>query len=176
MSNLSDNKHEQYLRLLMLNDRNIYSYILAMVPNVNDADDIMQETTIVMWRKFDDFKPGMDFVAWGMTVARYQVLSYYKKLKNSKICYSESLLDSIEKVVEKTIPEMDEKLNALNKCVQKLSVSQRRVLKLRYDKKMTFKEIGVHISKSTRATFYTISKIHQILLGCVKTTQTEELC
>ena len=160
----------------MLNDRNIYAYILSMVPNVNDADDIMQETTVVMWRKFDNFKPGMNFIAWALTVAKYQVLSFYKKRKNSKICYSEELLASIEKAVENSMPEMEEKLEALNNCVNKLDDNQKYLLKLRYDKKQTLKEIGDSISKSTRMTFYTLSKIHQVLLQCVKRAKAEEGC
>ncbi len=160
----------------MHNDRNIYAYILSLVPNVSDADDIMQETTVVMWRKFADFNPELSFIAWGLTIAKFQVLSFYKKKKNSKVCYSESLLESIEKVVEKSLPDMEEELNALNRCVKKLDDSQKYLLKLRYDNKMTFKEIGDNISKSARMTFYTLSKIHQLLLHCVKQAKSEEGC
>jgi DNA-directed RNA polymerase specialized sigma24 family protein len=46
----------------MLNDKSIYVYILSLVSNTNDADDIMQETAAVLWRKFSEFNPDMAFV------------------------------------------------------------------------------------------------------------------
>ncbi len=53
----SNNKKTKiFLSLLMANQRRINSYILSVVPNFSDADDIMQETISVMWRKFDRFE------------------------------------------------------------------------------------------------------------------------
>ncbi|MCK4629078.1 MAG: hypothetical protein KAT56_08735, partial [Sedimentisphaerales bacterium] len=57
---------ERFLKLLMANDKRIYAFILTLVPGRIDADDLMQETVTIMWRKFDDFEPGRDFVAWGI--------------------------------------------------------------------------------------------------------------
>lgn len=48
MENEINQNQEQFLRLLMLNDKRIYAYILSFVPNVTDADDIMQESSAVM--------------------------------------------------------------------------------------------------------------------------------
>ena len=65
----------EFLRLLMANQKRIYAFILATVPNRQDADDLFQETVLLMWSKFDDFQRGTSFVAWGITVAKYQILS-----------------------------------------------------------------------------------------------------
>jgi len=42
-----EQNQEQFLRLLMMNDKRIYAYILSFVPNAADADDIMQEASAV---------------------------------------------------------------------------------------------------------------------------------
>ena len=139
MENETNKNQERFLKMLMHNDRNIYAYILSMVPNVSDADDIMQETAVVMWRKFDSFDPDTSALAWGLTIAKYNVLNYYKKQGNSKLCFSDNLLSSIEKKVEKAMPEMEENLDVLKQCVKKLDSNQRHLLQLRYDQKMTLK-------------------------------------
>lgn len=166
-----DNKsQEQFLRLLMLNDKSIYAYILSLVSNSSDADDIMQETSAVMWRKFSEFRHDMDFVSWALTIARYQVLYYFKNRKRSKIIFSNDLMNSIGEEVERTIPEINDRLKALKECIKKLNHEDQALLKLRYDKGYTFENIGAHISKSTRATFYCLSRVHEFLLRCVKRT------
>ncbi len=158
------------MRLLMLNDKRIYSYILSIVPNVSDADDIMQETSAVMWRKFSDFKPEMSFAAWGFTIARYQIMSHFKKQKRSKLCFNEDLTKLLEEEVEGQFTEMDDRLDALRHCVKKLGDSDQRLLQLRYERNLTLQNIGAHISKSTRATFYSLSRIHKLLLRCLQRT------
>ncbi len=161
---------ERFIRLLMLNDKSIYAYILSLVSNANDADDIMQETSAVMWRKFSEFNTNMDFVPWAITIARYQVLSFYKQKKRSKIVYSDDLMDSIKAEVEKKLPEMDDHLYALKKCIKRLNHVDQILVKLRYDKGYTLENIGAHLSKSTRATFYAMSRVHQVLTQCIKRT------
>lgn len=173
MDKEGNKSQEQFLRLLMLNDKSIYMYILSLVSNSSDADDIMQETSAVMWRKFSGFRHDMDFVSWAFTIARYQVLCYFKKRKRSKIIFSDALMSSIEEDVERKIPEIDDRLKVLKGCIKKLSHGDQTLLKLRYDKGYTFENIGAHISKSTRATFYCLSRVHEFLLRCVKRTLNE---
>ena len=171
---VSQQNQEQFIRLLMLNDKRIYTYILSLVPNTADADDIMQETSAVMWRKFDTFTKDKDFVAWGISIARFQILSYFKKRKHSKVRFSEELIQAIEEEVEKTFPQMEQRLDALKTCLLKLSAEDKNILKLRYEKNYTLENIGAHISKSTRATYYCLVRLHKLLLGCIKRKLIEE--
>jgi RNA polymerase sigma-70 factor (ECF subfamily) len=174
MERQNSQSQEQFLRLLMLNDKRVYAYILSFVPNANDADDIMQEASAVMWRKFSSFSPKMDFVAWAITIARFQILSYFKKKKRSKLSFSPTLINSLQKDVEKVLPEMDRRLGALERCVQKLEQADKYILKLRYERELTLENIGAHISKSTRATYYSLVRIHKLLMQCIKQTLAEE--
>ncbi len=170
-----DKSQEQFIRLLMTNENSIYAYILSFVPNSNDADDLMQETSAVLWQKFSEFEPDRPFIAWAITIARYQVMKYFKTRKRSKVVFSEDLINYINAEVEKKLPSMDPRIDALEKCVNKLNSKDQWLLKLRYGKGYTFENIGAHISKSTRATFYSLSRIHHIVFLCIKQTLGSEL-
>ncbi len=52
------------------------SFTTSGVPQL---DDVLQDTLAVMWKKFDNFKIGTDFVAWGKTIARYKIMNHLKK-------------------------------------------------------------------------------------------------
>jgi DNA-directed RNA polymerase specialized sigma24 family protein len=64
----------EFARLLTATHRRLYAFILALAANPADADDIMQETRGVLWRKLNDFEPGTDFASWAMAVARHVVM------------------------------------------------------------------------------------------------------
>lgn len=81
------NQKDHFHRLLTLNDKKIYAYILSVLRNANDADDVMQETSSVMWSKFSDFSPGMHFVLWEITIARYQILAFFRDKKQGQVTH-----------------------------------------------------------------------------------------
>jgi DNA-directed RNA polymerase specialized sigma subunit, sigma24 homolog len=54
---------EEFLQLLRENLRQIYSCFFVFVLNKADADDMIQETNLVLWREFMHFKSGTNFLA-----------------------------------------------------------------------------------------------------------------
>src|SRR3712207_5862982 len=78
-------KSKLFLRLFLQNERRLYAYILTLLPHRADADDVLQDVSVVMWDKFDDTHPPDDFVAWGCRVAYFKVLDFYKKRQRSRV-------------------------------------------------------------------------------------------
>src|SRR5262245_41559176 len=66
-------KVKQFLRLFLKNERRLYAYVLTLLPNRTDAEDVLQEATLVLWDKFDDEHPPDDFAAWGCRIAYFKV-------------------------------------------------------------------------------------------------------
>lgn len=67
----SDRSTVEFLRLLSQHERRVKSFILALVPNWADADDLYQETTVRLWEQFADYDPDQEFGAWACTIAYY---------------------------------------------------------------------------------------------------------
>jgi RNA polymerase sigma-70 factor (ECF subfamily) len=72
-------KNRLFLSLFLQNQRRLYAYVLTLLPNRADADDVLQETCLVTWDKFDAGQPPADFLAWARRVAYHKVLDFYKK-------------------------------------------------------------------------------------------------
>ena len=53
----------EFLRLFLQHQRRVYALILALLPNGPDADDILQETSAVLWQKFGEFERPV-LIAW----------------------------------------------------------------------------------------------------------------
>ena len=67
------NKHQIFFSLFTKNQNQIYSYILALIPKVNEVDDIFQDVASSMWEHFDGYKIGTDFAAWGVRIAPHHL-------------------------------------------------------------------------------------------------------
>ena len=166
---------EEFLQIYSLNQNRIYAYILSLVPNGADADDIAQETTTVMWRKFDQFEPGTDFVAWGMAIARYQVLEYRKKNKKT-IHFGDDIMKLIEDDSSSALKTGDYRVDILKSCINKLSDNDRSLIHMRYHEELPVKNIASRVGKNFKSVYRIMAQIHENLLFCIrKTIQAEEL-
>lgn len=56
-------RHQEFVQLFSRDSWRLYRYILSAVLNHSDAEDILQNTSVVLWNKFDSFEPGSNFLA-----------------------------------------------------------------------------------------------------------------
>lgn len=159
---------EAFLCLLMSNQRKIHSYILSLVHNFNDADDIMQETTATMWRKFDQFEMGTDFASWGAKVAYYQILNYRKKKTRDKLSFGDSVFDQISEIAKAKQAEADARVEMLRECIGKLKSDDQNLIKARYEQNCSVKSLAAQLNKSIQFIYKHISRIHTLLNLCIK--------
>ena len=109
------------------------------------APDVLQETSMVMWRKFDTFELGTNFFAWAVKIARFQVLKYRERQERSARLFDTSVFEklSIEAADENIVPMVP--LQALEKCLGKLSEIDRTLIRRRYQPGANVQQIAADL-------------------------------
>ncbi len=167
-SQTTDNQQvEQFLTLFMDAQKSIYTYILTLIPSRSDADDIMQETLMVMWRKFSEFEQDREFVAWGVGIAKFQIMSYRKKQARKPYQFSDETFEALAdmKIDSKLT---DRRLTVLQDCLKKLSQRDYQVMKMLYEKKVSTQHIAEAINRSIHTVYKMVPKIHGLLHDCIR--------
>jgi RNA polymerase sigma-70 factor (ECF subfamily) len=165
-----------FVNLLTANYYRIHAYVLSMVPNDSDADDIMQETVALMWQNFDRFQTGTNFVSWAVTVAKFQVLRYQKQRKRSRLILSDKAYDLLITENHSIQEQSHERFRALRECLQKLPEKDQNFIKLRYMDGATAKTVAQKIGASIDAVYRHGARLNDTLLRCVRTTLTARQC
>lgn len=166
----NDKTTSVFLSLLMTHQRRINSYILSVVPNFSDADDIMQETIAVMWKKFGEFQAETDFDRWGLKIAYYCILNYRKRKGKDKLVFSETLFQQIHDVAKETPHDADERITYLRQCIQALTSPDQRLLKARYELNCSAEGLADQLGRSVQYVYKHLARIHHTLSLCVKRT------
>src|SRR4029453_14169891 len=84
---------KQLMALMTRHQRQIFSYIYVLVPNRADAEDLLQETSLVICEKFHEFRAGTDFVAWASQIAYWRVRYSRQKFARSKVLFDQEIVD-----------------------------------------------------------------------------------
>jgi len=163
-------KDELFFQLFMTYQRNLYAFILASIHNYADANDLLQETATVMWRKFDQFKPGTSFLAWGIAIAHTQVLKFFNEHKRSRIQFDDSL---VKELADTTMTEMKQAAaltEALRECLKKLSPTNQKLLQLRYQEGKSVKAIASSLGKPVFGLYKAFARLQDALQVCIENT------
>jgi RNA polymerase sigma-70 factor (ECF subfamily) len=159
-----------FVDLLTANYYRIHAFVLSMVPNDADADDIMQETATLMWKNFDRFEPGTNFVAWAVTIAKFQVMRYQKDRSRSRIVLSEKTHDLLIEDNKHLEHQMQARFQALQKCIKHLPQKDQEFLQLRYSQGASAKTVARLIGASVGAVYRHGSRLMDLLLRCIRQT------
>lgn len=159
-------KHIEFVNLLTANYHRIYNFILSMVPNRTEADDIMQEASIVMMEKFDDLRNYDEFLPWAFTVAKFQVLKYLKK-KRSRAVLDYKLINILAEQSKNRSEKLDDWVEALKGCISKLETIDKQLIEMKYNENATANEISKEIGLTPSKIYRSIYRIHGMLQKCV---------
>jgi RNA polymerase sigma-70 factor (ECF subfamily) len=140
-----------------------------LVANHNDADDIMQEVSVLMLEKFNSFKEGTDFLAWARTIARYKTLEFLKKKKrNGTVVVAPEVFDFLEQESQKWSQKKEEWIDAVKRCISLLPKPDRQLIKLRYYENINVKLISHRLGCSFQKVYRELSRVNGLLMRCVR--------
>ncbi|MGD9128007.1 MAG: sigma-70 family RNA polymerase sigma factor, partial [Planctomycetia bacterium] len=119
-------------RLLIEFQPQIYGYIRSFIPHECDAEEVFQEVASVLWKKFDDFQAGTSFLAWALSVARYEVMYFWRKQSRDLLWFDDDLLDNVADDTVAVSSQAEEMHAALKGCISKLTPRQKDLIQHRY--------------------------------------------
>lgn len=167
MDELSD--HEQFLRLFLQHQPQIYGYLRTMIFNRADAEEVLQDVATVLWRKFDQFEPGTRFDQWAYRVAHNQVLYYRQKKQRDVLVFQGELLETIAGQTIAENEHLGERGDALEECLQKLPSCDRELIRQRFQPGETNRSVARAAGRSESTISRTLDRIYAALLQCVQT-------
>ena len=163
-----DRNYESFVRLLAEHESAIFGYILSILPSWSDAQDVYQETSVVLWRKFDEFEPGSNFVGWACVTARFKALNKIKKLGRDKTIFSDALIETMADEGESDLERLDAERRALHGCMDKLPDPDRDLVERCYAPKASIKEVATEVGRSPNAVYKWLNKVREALFRCIR--------
>src|SRR4051812_13619717 len=124
--------NKQLMLLMMEHQRRIFSYIYTLVPDRHEANDLLQESSLIICEKFAGFTPGTDFVAWACQIAYWQIRRARQKFARSKVVFNQEIVDALAQTAAQMHEEVNARHDALAQCLQKLPTRDREMVLMRY--------------------------------------------
>ncbi|MGY8640943.1 MAG: sigma factor [Verrucomicrobiales bacterium] len=79
-------------------------FVHSLLPTATDADDVLRQTAIIIWRKFDQYDPETNSMKWACVIARFESLAYRRKMARDRLVFRE---DVLELMADEGVEEID---------------------------------------------------------------------
>ncbi len=137
-----DGREEAFRKLVHYHQKGIYGIIRKLVINHDDADDLVQEVFVKIWKGLDTFENQSSLFTWMYRIATNEALQFLRKSKRWKWMLIDSSTSLEPYLKQDPVISADEVQMKLQKAILKLPYKQRLVFHLRYYEDLTYEEIA----------------------------------
>ena len=124
MASTDNRNHDQFLRCYVENEVALRGFVRSLVPTLEDAQEVMQETAAVLWKKFGELESTRYFRPWAFGVARYQALAFRRDRARDRHVFGDELIETLALEAEEAGAEISREERALQDCLTKLPGKQ----------------------------------------------------
>lgn len=165
---------DMFVQLMAAHEHRLGCFVLALVPNWSDAEDIVQETKVRLWEQFDTYDIEKDFGTWACVIARYQVLAYRTRSSRSRILFSQEVVNRLSDELSHDDAEPDSRAAFLEQCVKKLTQWQRDLLMQSCAADYSSQKVAAQLGRKADAIRQSLLRIRRKLYRCVEYIQRRE--
>jgi RNA polymerase sigma-70 factor, ECF subfamily len=165
---VGSDRTSEFVALFALHNRGIYKYILTLLANSDSTQEVFQETSVVLWHKFDEFQPGTSFLAWACRVAYFEVLKHRQSYRRDRLRFNDDLLHTLAEERSTGEGMLQVRRRALPDCMEKLPPNDRELIEQRYAGDETILQIAERTGRPSNTLYKALERIRRTLMKCIE--------
>jgi RNA polymerase sigma-70 factor (ECF subfamily) len=151
----------------MKHQDDLFRYIYSLLPHEEDARDVLQETSVALFRKSSDYDPHKPFLAWAYGFAQVEVMKQRERNQRGKRHLRDELVGVLAREREAQEATLQTRLQALDRCLDDLPVLDRKLICQRYHSGCPVDELVEQLGTSRRTLFRNLDRIRRALFECI---------
>lgn len=165
-----NSREDEFIRHFTSVQGNLRGLVLGLTPTRADADDVLQEVNLALWRKRDIYDPDRDFLNWACGFVLREIRNFRKKSARSRLWYSDEALESLAEAWNAKPKGGEDRRDALALCIQKLGVVEQECISQYYSNQLSGPEIAERTERPVSTIYKILNRARKALRECVKRT------
>jgi RNA polymerase sigma-70 factor (ECF subfamily) len=162
-----EEQDETIVQLIGSCQSRLFGYLRGLLFSRELAEEALQETNIVLWRKRSQYDPKLNFVGWACRVAFFEACKLREQGRRHVPVFSDMFINGIAPELAAVAETVDSLQEKLDECVSELSARDRELIKRRYAFQADVRTVASGMGCSTHAVYRALKRIHQTLFECI---------
>ncbi len=142
-------------------------FVRLHIRDHNLADDVIQEVAKQATANFDQYDPSRPFIAWLIGIARQRMAEAFRKQGRQPLVFSTDVIESLTAAYAGLQVEVTDRMDGLRQCMDKLNDRHRRVLDLKYARRLSSGEIAKQVGGNAGSVDVMIHRLRTALRKCI---------
>lgn len=164
---------ESFITLYAHYQLDLHRYLVSILKNQADAQDVLQEVAVVLWKKFADYKNDTSFKAWACRIALFEAMNYRRKKNNRQRILSEKVMHELTEVYIDKDSLLNERREHLQSCMTKLPEEDTDLIKKRYASSVNLGDIAASVGITANTLYKRLQRIRKQLHDCISSSMQE---
>jgi RNA polymerase sigma-70 factor (ECF subfamily) len=157
-------RHALFAQRFVLHQNRVYRFILGLVPNRSDAEELFQQACLTLWETWDRYDAAQDFLPWACGIAHNLVRNHRRK--RPSLALSEEVLERLAKRRVDVDDLLEERRKMLESCLDALPPPLRKLVEDVYGGG-SVDEAARRSRQTPNAVYKTLRRIRAALHDCV---------
>jgi RNA polymerase sigma-70 factor, ECF subfamily len=164
----TNDRHEEFVTLLTGAHDKLLGYLMSLLGRWHDAQDVLQCSSLLMWRKFETYEPGSNFMAWASTICFYEAKNFQRLASRSPLKFDDDLLATLasERLVD--LDFQGRRIAALELCLNEVGPAERELLRTAYSEHGGITELAARLQRAPRTLYNKLTVLRRRLTECVQ--------
>jgi len=168
-------RRDAFARLFAQHDRWLFAYLVSLLGSAAHAEEVFQEVCVVLWREYETFQLGTDFVRWVSVIAHNQVHRFRRQQRRVGPHLSDAAVDLLSEDAVERADLLESRRDALRHCLEKLPAKDRQVVRSCYaDTRTNFKMAAEELGRPVNTVYKALNRIRKVLYDCIERTLSVE--
>jgi RNA polymerase sigma-70 factor (ECF subfamily) len=159
-------RHQQFAERVVRNQQRVFRYLVTLVPNRADAEELFQQTCLTRWENWERYDTALDFVPWACGIAHNHVRNFHRKRQNSQVLLDADVVELLSERAQEMQRSEDDKLAALRNCLAALTEGNRKLVEAYYGGR-TVQELAALRAATPNAVYKMLHRIRETLHDCI---------
>lgn len=165
----ADDHRRAVMRLALEHRAQLWGFLVGLTKNPARAEDLFQNTYLILCEKWEQYRPGTNFIAWARQIARYEFLASVDPGRRPFVTAEMEVLEAALRSAEGEGGAPSTRRDALRICLDQMPQARgRRVLELRYGEGLAGEKVAREVGLSLNALYTLLSRVRRALQDCIE--------
>ena len=170
-----DPQHDRFVECFVRSQDRIYAYVVTLLLRRSDAEEVFQQTSLILWKKWREYDPERDFVRWACGIAFLEVRNFLRKQRDAgRVELSDDVLAQLAQTRLECHNLLEARRSALASCLDRLQPDQRALLERCYAGQDSVKLIAAEIGKTVNGLYLWMKRHRRALFECINRSLAEQ--
>lgn len=174
MTEADPKSDEVFMQLLTRHQRDLRAFIIGVTPTMTDADDILQEVNLALWKKRQLFDRTQVFLRWAFGFAVMEIRKFRNRSGKNKLWFNDEVLKLVAEAYPHDSQIVEQRRDALSYCLEKLGAIERHFITEFYRNRCSAQSLADSSGKPLSTVYKTLTRARQALRACIERTLAQQ--